>query len=216
MWWPTWYFGKSRLPKSETGDLNSFALGTWVFGGLRTEIPENLEIFVEDEHQCIRCPKNQLQQLWFPRPRKPRIVFSEKFGRSTVWTGFRSEGEHTNPGKRKIIDRICYIGIKTKEQWDKVLTNGEMFCTRSTDASLNRVLINVYAPHLGITTKTPESNKRFCKNLSDTLNYFKGLYCRIIWGFNANLGCKQLIESPVGYHTTAFELQLPLWLPSYH
>ena len=98
-----------------------------------------------------------------------------------------------------ISDRIAYIKIRKCSKWGMKSEELRKVFYRLEKKS-EMVIINCYAPHMGLMQKNPEIAEKFYKELREVKEKFRGQDVLIVGDFNAKLGSKKSDGGPVGSH----------------
>ena len=99
-----------------------------------------------------------------------------------------------------ISDRIAYIKIRKCSKWGMRSEEMRKVFYRLEKKKSEMVIINCYAPHMGLVQKNPEIAKKFYKELREVKEKFRGQDVLIVGDFNAKLGSKESDGGPVGSH----------------
>ena len=102
---------------------------------------------------------------------------------------------------KQVSPRVAFITIKKKRNWKVVEQDQLKSKIHQVRKKKNTmVVINAYAPHMGLVSKDESLAEKFYKDLESTLKKFEGSDCIITGDFNAKLGKQEPRDSCVGSH----------------
>ena len=95
----------------------------------------------------------------------------------------------------KVNDRIRLLTLRKRQKWEsKNLAPVQKKIYQSDKKKSELTVINAYAPHMGITTKTPEKTENFYGDLQKVVTSLRGADYILVGDFNAKPGAELRIK----------------------